>query len=234
MGSRGTQRPQNICGACQYTWYPRGKDLSLKCQRCGSSDVQIVPVKSSGLNGCLVLLVAAAALIFVIVGIFSKKDEASPAPKGAESNAMSESIQQIETPSLPQALPTAPSEEEGQREAGSIGRPGIIDRTASRSFTTSFDCYAAKARDELTICSDPGLAAMDVELAAAYRASLSSAGANMDALRDAQRAWLSERTGCGDDLDCLRRTYGERLGQFRGSMSSTAPDTSGPRLVERP
>lgn len=234
MGSRGTQRPQNMCGACQYTWYPRGKDLSLKCQRCGSSDVQIVPVKSSGLGGCLVVLVGAAFLILVIVGIFSKKDETSPALTRAESNTTSESTQQIETPSPPQALPTSPSEDEGQRGVGPAAGPGTSAGTATRSFATSFDCYVATARDELTICSDPGLAAMDVELAAAYRAALSSAGANMDALRVAQRAWLSERSECGDDLRCLRRIYGERLGQFRGSMSSTAPDTSGPRLVEKP
>jgi len=32
-----TYRPQNMCWSCWYTWYPRGKDYSLRCPNCGSS-----------------------------------------------------------------------------------------------------------------------------------------------------------------------------------------------------
>lgn len=38
---RGTKRPQNVCKQCRYTWYPRGKSLSHKCPRCGSTDTGI-------------------------------------------------------------------------------------------------------------------------------------------------------------------------------------------------
>jgi hypothetical protein len=38
---RGTKRPQNVCKQCRYSWYPRGKSLSLKCPRCGSTETAV-------------------------------------------------------------------------------------------------------------------------------------------------------------------------------------------------
>ena len=35
------QRPQNICKTCHYSWYPRGKNISHKCPRCGSTNTGI-------------------------------------------------------------------------------------------------------------------------------------------------------------------------------------------------
>jgi predicted RNA-binding Zn-ribbon protein involved in translation (DUF1610 family) len=29
-------RPQNVCKECNYTWYPRGKNVSLQCPNCDS------------------------------------------------------------------------------------------------------------------------------------------------------------------------------------------------------
>ncbi len=37
-----TKRPQNRCPECSYTWYPRGKNVSLKCPKCGSGNVKKV------------------------------------------------------------------------------------------------------------------------------------------------------------------------------------------------
>lgn len=37
-----TLRPQNRCSQCGYTWHPRGKNLSLRCPKCGHKDVKIV------------------------------------------------------------------------------------------------------------------------------------------------------------------------------------------------
>lgn len=34
-----TKRSQNKCRKCGYTWFPRGKNISLKCPSCGSTDV---------------------------------------------------------------------------------------------------------------------------------------------------------------------------------------------------
>lgn len=43
-----SKRPQNGCSACGYTWYPRGKDLSISCPNCSSRDVYLWP----GAGGC--------------------------------------------------------------------------------------------------------------------------------------------------------------------------------------
>lgn len=52
---RGSKRPQNVCDRCGYTWHPRGKDTSLKCPKCNSSQVKQVP-------GCVLLLAALTLL----------------------------------------------------------------------------------------------------------------------------------------------------------------------------
>lgn len=39
-----TIRPQNQCLSCEYTWYPRGKNLSHRCPRCKSHLVEFVPM----------------------------------------------------------------------------------------------------------------------------------------------------------------------------------------------
>ncbi|WP_258011637.1 lysozyme inhibitor LprI family protein, partial [Burkholderia thailandensis] len=83
-----------------------------------------------------------------------------------------------------------------------------------RTYQTSFDCTRAVMSDEVAVCGDPGLAAMDVELAAYYSNYLSRS-VDPQILIQSQRAWLQERTACGADLDCLRRGYGARIGQMR-------------------
>ena len=65
-----TKRSQNKCDACGYTWYPRGKDKSLKCPNCGSNEVSIIG------GGGLIL-----GLIFVGWLIFGNKEKPPEAPR---------------------------------------------------------------------------------------------------------------------------------------------------------
>jgi hypothetical protein len=37
-----TLRSQNKCNDCRYTWYPRGKNISRVCPKCGSENVAVV------------------------------------------------------------------------------------------------------------------------------------------------------------------------------------------------
>jgi uncharacterized protein YecT (DUF1311 family) len=93
------------------------------------------------------------------------------------------------------------------------------------AYRTSFDCAESTRSDEQAICNDAGLAAMDLELAAAYQNAMETTQARDD-LISSQRKWLSARAGCAADLDCLRRSYGARIGQFHQSLGSL-PVTSG-------
>ncbi len=54
-----TKRSQNKCKKCGYTWYPRGKSISLKCPACGSSEVKY----AGGGLGILALIVVGAVLL---------------------------------------------------------------------------------------------------------------------------------------------------------------------------
>lgn len=123
----------------------------------------------------------------------------------------------------------------------SVASPGeppqaLLDRqsaiTSTQTFTTSFDCTRAASDDEVTVCSDPGLAAMDVELGQLYRDAQASTQ-DPHSLRQSQLDWLASRRSCGKELNCLRRRYGERIGQFNGSIGS-APLTSAGPATEKP
>jgi uncharacterized protein YecT (DUF1311 family) len=89
----------------------------------------------------------------------------------------------------------------------------------TRTFVTSFDCQQATYDDEWAICHDPGLAAMDRRLAQLYSTALQNIS-DKEALRQSESNWITARHQCGKDLDCLRRAYGERIGQFVGSLGS--------------
>ena len=68
-----TQRPQNCCKRCQYTWFPRGKNVSRKCPHCGSTEVDLVPLPplAPAAMGCVGIL-----LLFAVIGaIFSGHNE---------------------------------------------------------------------------------------------------------------------------------------------------------------
>ena len=42
-----TQRPINECEDCGYTWHPRGKNVSLHCPNCRSTDISYYTYKQT-------------------------------------------------------------------------------------------------------------------------------------------------------------------------------------------
>ena len=61
----------------------------------------------------------------------------------------------------------------------------------------TFDCAKAQGEVEELICSDPSLAALDQELAEAYRAALAKARDGLDKqLKVEQRGWVKGRNEC--------------------------------------
>ena len=74
----------------------------------------------------------------------------------------------------------------------------------------SFDCRQARNRAERSICNDPALADLDVQMAGRYARMQSSADRrSAEALRDEQRAWLRRRNAC-ETSACLRSMYEHR------------------------
>ncbi|WP_157642217.1 lysozyme inhibitor LprI family protein [Burkholderia ubonensis] len=95
-----------------------------------------------------------------------------------------------------------------------VGATGL-----AKTFPTSFDCAHASNDDEIAVCGDPGLAAMDRQLGQLYNAALKTIS-DPSALKKSESDWLLTRHMCNGDLECLRRAYGERIGQFLGSLGS--------------
>ena len=92
----------------------------------------------------------------------------------------------------------------------------ILAAVASLLATTanaqSFNCRYAKSPDEILICQDARLSALDVEMSNLYFGLRNSLGgyrrANLDA---SQRQWLYGRMSCGRDYGCVYNAYTRRI-----------------------
>lgn len=111
-----------------------------------------------------------------------------------------------------------PAFEISEQNSGASEAP-VDHAVQTHTFAASFDCSRASYADESAICRDPGLAAMDRRLAQLYAAALQTVS-DPESLRQSESDWVATRHQCGQDLDCLRRAYGERIGQFVGSLGS--------------
>lgn len=239
MAYKTTKRPQNRCKSCGYTWYPRGKSLSPKCPNCGSGETRIV---GTGLIAGLIMLGVIAAIFgHSNSGHTPTREPTIPVATEASgtdaaSSVGAQSEASTDVASVPIAVGTATDEQvpvaassvstvPAQVEAASpdptsspdIGQIAPATKAPAadtrRTYQTSFACTQATLPDEIAVCSDPGLAAMDVELAAYYSNFLKQ-NVDQQALVQSQQTWLQGRHACGADLDCLRHSYGVRLGQM--------------------
>jgi uncharacterized protein len=80
----------------------------------------------------------------------------------------------------------------------------------------SFDCEKANlAADEKVICDTRSLNDADVKMVTTFDilTSLLAMG-NRGTLQDEQSAWLKKRQACGEDAECIRNAYSERLKQL--------------------
>jgi uncharacterized protein len=91
----------------------------------------------------------------------------------------------------------------------------------SAAQAASFDCAKAGKPDEVAICANPDLSALDSEMGGLWFAFskvpmlMGSNGARFD---DAHE-FLSKRTACGGDVSCLRQAYHARIDVLRQSIT---------------
>jgi uncharacterized protein len=79
----------------------------------------------------------------------------------------------------------------------------------------SFNCNLASKPDEILICQNPQLGALDEKMSSLYfqiRNRLT--GAARSRLEADQTAWLERRFGCGRDAGCIRSLYESRIAQL--------------------
>jgi uncharacterized protein YecT (DUF1311 family) len=135
----------------------------------------------------------AAGLISALSAL-QRSDGAISQPLGSEPLAPPPSEAQPE----PAIEPSEPLEPEAAPAPPSSARP-------------SFNCGAARTRGERAVCSDPGLAALDRQMASQYQRAVSGSPADRQALlRRTRDRFLSFRDSCGSDA-CIADAYRGRM-----------------------
>ncbi|HKX91205.1 MAG TPA: hypothetical protein VJM15_02100 [Sphingomicrobium sp.] len=82
----------------------------------------------------------------------------------------------------------------------------------------SFDCARANTRGEIAVCSDSGLAALDLNMTTQYRRALTTASpAQMQLLRAGRERFLAYRDRC-PDRTCIADAYLGRMREIRDIM----------------
>jgi uncharacterized protein len=80
------------------------------------------------------------------------------------------------------------------------------------AWSQAFNCNFAKQPDELTICRDDSLKALDEQMADSFfkiRQQLPPEGQSR--MKREQKAFLDSRKFCGTDGDCISNVYAERI-----------------------
>ena len=109
----------------------------------------------------------------------------------------------------------AESEENEAAAPSASVRPGAPTAFPGRP---SFDCSTAHTRGEVAVCSDSGLSALDLNMAAQYgRASAIASPEQRDMLRQTARRFYAYRDRCPDQ-QCIADAYMGRIREIREIM----------------
>jgi uncharacterized protein len=83
----------------------------------------------------------------------------------------------------------------------------------------SFECSTTAPMDEVTICADRSLAALDRQLDDLYQRTLAAVTrSEANSIRDDQRAWLKRRQDCDIDKACIRAAYQTRIDALQSEL----------------
>ena len=134
-------------------------------------------------------------------------------PRGGVVAALPQPI--VSPPIEPAAQPLTPQQQLQQP----VGR----QQTVAITTQPSFDCTRARGRDELAVCGDLELSALDRSLSQVYYALADSLSddARM-ALRVAQGEWLAQRRLCDGNVPCIGQAYRSRIAQLQGGNRQTS------------
>jgi uncharacterized protein len=91
----------------------------------------------------------------------------------------------------------------------------VVGFAATADAQPSYNCNVQLNPAERAICDDPGLAALDREMAGKFYAIFDRLGGNDQTnFRREQSEWRRNRDACGRATGCLRANYVYRIGQF--------------------
>jgi len=99
---------------------------------------------------------------------------------------------------------------------------GLVLLAAFPSHAASFDCARAEKPDEVAVCENPQLSALDSQMAGlwyAYSKVPMLMGAN-GARHDDAEEFLAQRGACGNDVQCLTEAYNGRIKALEDQIDS--------------
>lgn len=112
--------------------------------------------------------------------------------------------------------PTPPAEPPAKKAAPAPAAEPV--RQAARA-RPSFDCRRARARSEVAVCSDAGLASLDRQMSGQFFNALRSARPGQRALLQRSRnRFLAYRNRCGSN-SCIAQAYRERIREIDAIMT---------------
>lgn len=100
---------------------------------------------------------------------------------------------------------------------------GALAALALPAAAASFDCAKARAPDEIAICANPDVSALDSEMGGlwfAYSQMPFLMGMNGNR-QDEAHAFLETRAACGADVSCLRGAYATRIATLKQQITSS-------------
>jgi hypothetical protein len=162
-----------------------------------TSDIDYAIQPAADASGDVILLRNADAVIAPLATLARVAE--APTPVTAETN---------------EVAPTTPDENvTGSQSANVESGP----RT-SYPGRPSYDCSDARTKGEIAVCSDPGLSALDVNMAAQYRRAIASADAQQRAVLQSTRdRFLAYRDRC-PNRQCIGDAYTGRMREIRDIM----------------
>lgn len=96
---------------------------------------------------------------------------------------------------------------------------GLVASAACCWAGPSFDCHTNTSLTEQVICANEDIAELDQQMAQLYfQVANDTTGRYYRRLKGDQRAWLSERSGCGANVRCLRSTYRARIDELEREL----------------
>ena len=94
---------------------------------------------------------------------------------------------------------------------------------AGPASAASFDCNKATHPDEIAVCDNPNLSALDSEMGGlwfAYSKVPFLMGMNGNR-QDEAHAFLQTRAACGANVSCLKGAYTQRIATLKQQISSS-------------
>jgi uncharacterized protein len=103
-------------------------------------------------------------------------------------------------------------------QSGVQAPPTIPGKQASSSGHPSFDCAKAHTKGQIAVCSNPGLAALDRNMAAQYVSAMSGASLQQkELLRRTRDRFMEYRDRC-PNRTCIGDAYVGRMREIRDIM----------------